>query len=210
MSEINYGVQDGKTLPFKLRVLLAQNELKAPKSQINKFANYKYRKAEDILEAAKPINLKYGLLLTIVDEIIFTEGRFYLRANARLDDVYTNEFIATTAYAREEEEKKGMDASQLTGATSSYARKYALNGLYNIDDTQDADTNEQQSEREHRQQRSTPVNRPQAPQKQAETPRGGNTYQPSLTPANEPKNNDYDNLSSESNEISDYFKDYKG
>ena len=112
--------------------------------------------------------------------------------------------------SREEEEKKGMDASQLTGATSSYARKYALNGLYNIDDTQDADTNEQQSEREHRQQWSTPVNRPQAPQKQAETPRGGNTYQPSLTPANEPKNNDYGDLSNEPNEISDYFKDYKG
>lgn len=114
-----------------------QHHLKAPKSQMNKFGGYKYRNCEDILQAAKPLVTGYGLLLTISDDIVEVAGRVYVKATAVLTD--GKESIQTTAYAREEASKKGMDASQLTGATSSYARKYALNGLFCIDDTKDAD-----------------------------------------------------------------------
>jgi len=117
-----------------------QSALKAPKSQYNEFGRYKYRKAEDILESVKPLLADNGCTITCSDELIMVGNRYYIKATAILTDVETGESVSTTAYAREEEEKKGMDGSQITGASSSYARKYALNGLLCIDDTADSDT----------------------------------------------------------------------
>ncbi len=117
-----------------------QSALKAPKSQYNEFGKYKYRKAEDILESVKPLLAETGCTLTCSDELILIGDRYYIKATSRLIDTESGEHIETTAYAREEEEKKGMDGSQITGASSSYARKYALNGLLCIDDTADSDT----------------------------------------------------------------------
>ncbi len=114
-----------------------QSELKAAKNQYNTFGKYKYRSAEDILEAVKPLLKKYKCHLTISDEMVVLGDRYYVKATATLTK--EGESISTTAYAREEESKKGMDASQITGSTSSYARKYALNGLFCIDDTKDPD-----------------------------------------------------------------------
>ncbi len=123
------------------KLLNIQNELKAPKSQFNDFGKYKYRNAEDILEAVKPLCFKYKATLTLSDEIVLIGERYYVKATATLTDNEKPELkIWTTAYAREEESKKGMDGSQVTGASSSYARKYALNGLFNIDDTKDSDS----------------------------------------------------------------------
>ena len=119
-----------------------QNELKAPKGQYNSFGKYKYRSCEDILEAVKPILKKNGLVLTLSDGIEVNGDRIYVTAFATITDIKTGEEMHTTAYARESEEKKGMDESQITGTASSYARKYALNGLFLIDDTKDADTDE--------------------------------------------------------------------
>lgn len=119
-----------------------QRELKAPKSQTNSFGKYKYRSLEDILEALKPIMSKHKCFLVINDEIILVGDRYYIKATATLHSD-EGQSISSTAFAREDIDKKGMDLSQLTGATSSYARKYALNGLFAIDDTKDADaTNE--------------------------------------------------------------------
>lgn len=119
-------------------VLLAiQQELKAPKGQYNSFGKYKYRSCEDILEAVKPLLSKNGCTLVISDDIVMLGTRFYIKATAELSN--GNESIRTTAFSREEETKKGADASQVTGAASSYARKYALNGLFCIDDTKDSD-----------------------------------------------------------------------
>jgi hypothetical protein len=116
-----------------------QQKLKAPKGQMNKFGGYKYRSCEDILEAVKP--LLGDLVLTISDDIVDVGGRVYVKATVSLSSGSGN--VSTTAFARESEVKKGMDESQITGAASSYARKYALNGLFCIDDTKDADaTNE--------------------------------------------------------------------
>ena len=121
----------------------AQNTLKAPKGQYNKFGKYKYRSAEDILEAAKPVNQENGLLLTISDQLEVIGDRYYIKAVVELINFDNpNEKITKTAYARESLSKKGMDESQISGTASSYARKYALNGLYLIDDTKDADTDE--------------------------------------------------------------------
>jgi hypothetical protein len=123
------------------KLLNIQNELKAPKSQFNAFGKYKYRNAEDILEAVKPLCFKYKATLTLTDEIVLIGERYYVKATATLTDIEKPEWkIWITAYAREEESKKGMDGSQVTGASSSYARKYALNGLFNIDDTKDSDS----------------------------------------------------------------------
>ena len=123
------------------KLLNIQNELKAPKSQFNDFGKYKYRNAEDILESVKPLCFKYKATLTLSDEIVLIGERYYVKATATLTDNEKPELkIWTTAYAREEESKKGMDGSQVTGASSSYARKYALNGLFNIDDTKDSDS----------------------------------------------------------------------
>lgn len=128
------------------RLINAQTELKAPKGQYNSFGKYKYRSAEDILEAVKPINAKHGLLLFITDKPIVVGDQnewHYIEATVTLVNVdNANEVVTVTAQAREPLNKKGMDESQITGTASSYARKYALNGLYLIDDTKDADTDE--------------------------------------------------------------------
>lgn len=117
-----------------------QSELKAPKGQFNSFGKYKYRSAEDILEAVKPLLAKNGCTLTLSDELVLIGERYYIKATATLKNGSCAE--AVTAYAREEAEKRGMDGSQITGTASSYARKYALNGLFCIDDAKDADTDE--------------------------------------------------------------------
>jgi len=123
-----------------------QTELKAPKGQYNKFGNYKYRSCEDILEAVKPILAKHGANLILTDDIDMIGNRFYVRATAVLR-VGEKVIGTSTAFAREPEDKKGMDASQITGTASSYARKYALNGLLLIDDTKDEDSNELREEK---------------------------------------------------------------
>lgn len=122
------------------KLLAIQIELKAPKNQYNSFGKYKYRNCEDILEAVKPLCLKNKAVLTISDEIKNENGRFYVKAIATLHDTESDETILVSAFAREVENKTGMDGSQVTGASSSYARKYALNGLFAIDDTKDSDT----------------------------------------------------------------------
>ena len=123
-----------------LKLVKVQNELKAPKSQFNKFGNYAYRNCEDILEALKPLLNEVKAIVNISDEIVLVGERYYVKATVKFIDAETGEVVEASAMAREEESKKGMDSSQLTGSTSSYARKYALNGLFAIDDTKDADT----------------------------------------------------------------------
>jgi len=113
-----------------------QIHLKAPKTNLNKFGNYHYRSCEDIVEGVKLV-MPAGATLRLEDDIIFIEGRFYIKATATL--AFKNGELKNSAYAREPDEKKGSDVSQVTGATSSYARKYALNGMFMIDDTKDAD-----------------------------------------------------------------------
>lgn len=120
-------------------LIAIQSELKAPKSQFNKFGGYMYRKAEDILEAVKPLLNKQKCTLTITDDIVMVGNRIYVKATATVKNE-KGECETTTGWAREEETKKGMDGSQITGASSSYARKYALNGLFAIDDNADSDT----------------------------------------------------------------------
>lgn len=114
-----------------------QSELKAPKSQFNAFGKYKYRSCEDIIEAVKPLVHEQGLTLLLSDEMVEVGGRCYVKATAKICD--DKDSVAVTAFAREEETKKGMDGAQITGSASSYARKYALNGLFAIDDTKDPD-----------------------------------------------------------------------
>lgn len=121
------------------KLVLIQSELKAPKSQYNSFGKYHYRSCEDITETAKPVCAKFGCALTLNDTVLFVGERYYIQAEAKLTDGETGEYVTVTALAREEDNKKGMDASQLTGATSSYARKYALSGLFALDDTKDSD-----------------------------------------------------------------------
>lgn len=125
-------------MTFQQKIVAVQSELKAPKGQYNSFGKYNYRSCEDILEGVKPLLNKYGLYLTIDDAVQLIGDRYYIKATATLSD--GDNCISTSAYARESLDKKGMDSSQVTGATSSYARKYALNGLLCIDDTKDADT----------------------------------------------------------------------
>lgn len=121
------------------KLLTIQIELKAPKNQFNNFGKYSYRSCEDILEGLKPLLKEYKAALTINDEVVEIGGRYYIKATVRLIDIEKGESVETTAYAREDETKKGMDLAQITGSTSSYARKYALNGLFAIDDTKDSD-----------------------------------------------------------------------
>lgn len=130
------------------KLIKIQSELKAPKNQNNTFGKYKYRSCEDILEAVKPLLSREGLLLTLTDTIEQIGNRFYVKATVKLTD--GTETVENTAYAREEETKKGMDGPQVTGTSSSYARKYALNGLFCIDDTKDADTDEYKTETSER------------------------------------------------------------
>ena len=135
------------------KLLNIQNELKAPKGQYNSFGKYKYRSCEDILEAVKPLCVKYKATLILSDTIRCIGDRYYIEAKARLIDAEQgiekeDTAVSNTALARESLEKKGMDDSQITGTASSYARKYALNGLFNIDDTKDADTDEYKIQQE--------------------------------------------------------------
>ena len=124
-------------LSFHKKIGSIQFELKAPKSQYNAFGKYKYRNAEDILEAVKPLLNKYEMCMSVSDDIVEVGGRIYVKATVKVYD--DSNYVETTAFAREEENKKGQDSAQLTGGTSSYARKYALNGMFLIDDTKDAD-----------------------------------------------------------------------
>lgn len=130
---------------------LIQQELKAPKGQYNSFGKYHYRSCEDIVESVKPLLAKHGVQLTLTDDIVMVGDRIYVKATATLyDEKGVSE--TATAFAREPEQKKGMDESQITGTASSYARKYALNGLFLIDDTKDPDTDEYRN-----QQNSAPI-----------------------------------------------------
>lgn len=130
------------------KLMNIQSELKAPKGQYNSFGKYKYRSCEDILEAIKPLLKENACVLTISDSVEMVGDRFYIKATATLRDTESADEISVTAYAREAEDKKGQDSSQVTGATSSYARKYALNGLFCIDDTKDADIEEHRQQQE--------------------------------------------------------------
>lgn len=146
-----------------------QQTLNAPKGQYNKFGGYSYRSAEDILEAVKP--LLQNVTLMVSDEIVLIGDRYYVKATATLSD--GEDSISATAFAREEKEQKGMTAGQLTGATSSYARKYALNGLFCIDDAKDLDTDAyaKQTGQQPRQQKNTQKQQPnQKPQQQKAQP----------------------------------------
>lgn len=122
------------------KLAAVQRELKAPKGQFNSFGKYKYRSCEDILEALKPVLSKNGCAVVLSDSVEQVGDRFYICAKATITDYETYEQVHNTAFAREDTDKKGMDGSQITGTASSYARKYALNGLFLIDDTKDADT----------------------------------------------------------------------
>ena len=145
------------------KLALVQQTLKAPKNQKNDFGGYKYRSCEDILEAVKPLLAQNGLTLTITDDIVPVGNRIYVKATATLYG--DKETLTVSAFAREEESKKGMDASQVTGAASSYARKYALNGLFCIDDTRDADATNT-----HGKDETTPAAKKSAPKDETFTP----------------------------------------
>lgn len=123
-----------------------QFEMKAPKNLFNKFGNYKYRNAEGILEAFKPFGEKYKVALIVTDDIINVGDRYYVKATATIYDTESEATLSNSAFARESFDKKGQDDSQITGTASSYARKYALNGLFLLDDTKDADTDEYHEE----------------------------------------------------------------
>lgn len=124
------------------KIQMIQNELKAPKNLYNSFGKYSYRNAEGICEAIKPLLAKHGMFLTLLDDIVLVGERYYVKATATITDCDSGESISTSAFARESLDKKGQDDSQITGTASSYARKYALNGLFLLDDTKDADSDE--------------------------------------------------------------------
>lgn len=132
------------------KLSLIQQNMKAPKNLYNKFGNYKYRNAEGILEAFKPYEDEYKVALKIEDDIVSIGARYYVKAIVTLYDAESEERLSVSALAREEESKKGMDGSQITGTASSYSRKYALNGLFLLDDTKDADTDENKIEADSR------------------------------------------------------------
>ena len=128
--------------PIFAALMAVQAELKAPKNQHNSFGKYDYRSAEDIIEAVKPLLKDNGLFLNMSDEVVLVGDRYYIKATVKVVDVVTGESVQTSALAREAAQKKGMYEIQVTGTASSYARKYALNGLFAIDDNRDADTDE--------------------------------------------------------------------
>ncbi|MBO7682363.1 MAG: ERF family protein [Clostridia bacterium] len=136
------------TILEKLRQI--QVRMKAPKNLYNSFGKYYYRNAEGIQEALKPFEDEYNVTLTLEDDIVEIGGRNYVKATARLYDTETDETVIITAFAREAQERAGMDPAQVTGAASSYARKYALNGMFLLDDTKDPDTDEAKVESESR------------------------------------------------------------
>lgn len=133
-------MSEGK--PIYAALMAVQSELKAPKNQRNSFGKYNYRSAEDIIEAVKPLLKDNGLFLNMSDDVVLIGERYYIRATVKVVDIVTGESVSASAMAREAAVKKGMDDSQVTGTASSYARKYALNGLFAIDDNKDPDTNE--------------------------------------------------------------------
>lgn len=137
--------------PIYAALMAVQADLKAPKNQRNNFGKYNYRSCEDIVEAVKPLLKENGLFLTMSDDIVQIGDRYYVKATVSVTDIVTGESVQTSALAREAAQKKGMDESQVTGTASSYARKYALNGLFAIDDTKDADTDQ------YKQQTKAPV-----------------------------------------------------
>lgn len=145
------------------KLMNVQTELKAPKGQYNNFGKYKYRSCEDILESLKPVLSKFKLAIMISDDVVEVNSRNYIKATVTLINVEkADEKIKVTALAREEETKKGMDGSQITGASSSYARKYALNGLFAIDDTKDSDaTNTGEEKKTKDKSESKPVSKKQ-------------------------------------------------
>ena len=143
-------------MKIREKLMAIQTELKAPKGQYNSYGKYNYRSCEDILEAVKPLLAKYKCTLTIHDDIALVGERYYIKATASLLDTETPESIGNVAYARESFDKKGMDDSQITGTASSYARKYCLNGLFLIDDTKDADTDEYKEQTEKKEKLATP------------------------------------------------------
>nr|DAL39878.1 MAG TPA_asm: ERF superfamily protein [Caudoviricetes sp.] len=146
------------------KLMMIQQELKAPKGQYNSFAKYNYRSCEDILEAVKPLCIKNNATLLLNDAVQEVSGRFYVVATATLVDTESGDSVSVTAYAREPQDKKGMDDSQITGMASSYARKYALNGLFCIDDTKDADTDEAKRQEDASNKREKkPENKPETP-----------------------------------------------
>lgn len=147
------------------KLLAIQAELKAPKNQFNKFGGYNYRSCEDILEAVKPLCNAHKCVLVLTDKVVNIGDRYYVEATAALYDAEESGSAKNTAYARESESKKGMDESQITGTASSYARKYALNGLFCIDDTKDADTNEYKRNIDGRAANGTPTGAPEPPKR---------------------------------------------
>lgn len=163
------------------KIVEVQSELKAPKGQYNSFGKYNYRSCEDIVEAVKPILHKHGLVLNIQDDLVLVGDRFYIKAIARIYDSESEGYVESVAFAREPLEKKGMDESQITGTASSYARKYALNGLLAIDDTKDADTDEYSEQ-------TKPEAKPKAePKPQPKTqPKAVPKAEPKLEPIPEP------------------------
>lgn len=163
---------EGKAIYAALQAV--QRDLKAPKGQYNSFGKYKYRSCEDIVEAVKPLLNDQGLILTMSDEVIGVADRVYIKATCKVIDVATGDYIETTALARESLTKKGMDDSQITGTASSYARKYALNGLFAIDDTKDADTDAYKQQTNGAQ---TSQNRPQQAARQNATTNTHNAQQ---------------------------------
>lgn len=148
-----------KNVNVRERLWHIQAELNAPKNQYNKFGNYSYRSCEDIFTAVKPLLVKHCCTLTVSDEVVLIGDRYYIKATATLkgaDAQTAGQEIINTAYAREEETKKGLDSSQITGSCSSYARKYALNGLFLIDDVRDSDyTNTGEKEKKFQNQEVT-------------------------------------------------------
>lgn len=153
-----------ETMNINQKLVMVQSELKAPKNQFNKFGNYHYRSLEDIAEAVKPLLVKYGLTLTLDDEIVMIGERYYLKATATLLDTTSDGCIVCHAMAREAFDAKGMSEPQLTGSSSSYARKYCLNAMFLIDDTKDDDSNEAQDEKNNRSGKGKKVDAPAAPQ----------------------------------------------
>ena len=138
---------DGK-MNLKEKLMKIQVELKSPKANKNDFGNFNYRSAEDVLEAFKPFEEKYKVCLKLTEDVIEVGGRVYVKSIATLYDVESDESESSVAYAREPQSKKGMDDAQLTGATSSYARKYSIGGLLLLDNSKDPDTNEYQKQTE--------------------------------------------------------------
>lgn len=149
-------------MEFNEKLREVQTRIKAPKNLYNTFGNYRYRNAEGILEAVKPYLSEYNLCLTLGDEIVQVGDRYYIKATATLYDGMGSGSVSVSAYAREAAVKKGMDDSQITGTASSYARKYALNGLFLLDDTKDADTDENRIERENRQAEKKSISKTEA------------------------------------------------